>query len=150
MPLVRSLAVLFVLGFTAFARADVDAAVSDYLKGANGVLAQLETLRTNAGSCGLVGSFVASQMSGSMKDQRQQMTDVTAAAKRGASGRPVIENWLKSTEAGNDELRSKENFIRNGLSTDSPTCKQAAAAFERLIKYSLPQPAKLRRILAEI
>lgn len=146
----RLFTVIAVSLFAAAASADLESALREYAQSGNGIAAQLEVMRDNAGSCGFIGRMVAGRMAESIQQQRRQIAVVSAAARRGPAGRAEIEQQLRAAEDGNGELRSSQSMIRNGLSTDTPTCRKASVAFERMVVLSFGVPEKIRRVISEL
>lgn len=150
MTSLRSIIVVSLSLVASAALADLNASLQDYLKGGDAIVAQLTVMKDYAGTCGFVGRMVAGRMADSIDQQRKQMKTVSAAVKRGSAGRAEVQEQLDAVEDGNNELRSNQSMIRNGLSTNTPDCQKASVAFEKMVPLSFGQSAKIKSILSQL
>ena len=133
------------------AAADPAAAVASYQGASAQLVAKMRIIKRDAGSCGIIGGQLAGKMDGSVQTQASRDAQVAASlekAKDGAKGQAVaiIQGVIEEVNTGNEKLKSNYDTVEYGLSTDSPSCRSAKAAFEAMASTSESLPKLLAKI----
>lgn len=112
------------------------------------ILDQLIILK-DAGQCQGpfgIGRRVASEMDHSIASMTQERADIDSAVKKGSEGKPVVDQYEKSAEKDKEQMSQNLDMVLYGLSGDSPACKTASSAFQRLYDLSSTLPDLLTQI----
>jgi len=133
------------------APANVDQLKAEYAAASQELEKNLGIVETNAPSCGFMGGKIAGYMREAITNQQTQrkrvLDAVTSAQKNHSDAAPALQKEIADMNASNEKGKSNLSTVRYALSTNTPTCKLAASAFERMFSLSLGLPNRLNAMI---
>ncbi|MGZ3651693.1 MAG: hypothetical protein ACXVB9_12485 [Bdellovibrionota bacterium] len=109
----------------------------------------LAVIKKNAASCGMIGGMVADKMDEAIAGERKQRENILATLKdpaNAAVAKKAILEAKAELDKSNAQLASNLSMVQMGLSTETPTCRAASAAFNQMAQIAQKMPARLNNL----